>query len=115
MTGSIVLAVLGLFLWIFGIICCIGLDTCLISGYWWKKERAKFKKEYDCIAMNRYLSRTMFFPLAGIITVCAVLLYFKFPFSRTTAFGVIITVAIFAVVGLCFYSATQILGDRFKR
>jgi len=114
MVWAVILAIMSLLFWVLGAILLRGLNKCIINGYT-KADGEKFIDQYDAIAMNRYISKTMLFPFAAILSFSAIMLFFDIPFMRSSVFGVIFAIAVFAVVGFSFYSVTQILGDRFKK
>jgi len=111
---GVLAVVLSLFFWIFGALCLRGLNKVLIAGFR-KADACAYKERFDVISQNRYIGKTMFFPLAFFSSIVAILLLFDVPFFNSTWFSVAFSIAALVVTGLCMFSATQILGNRFKR
>ena len=112
---GIISAVAGLIGWILGFICLRGLNKVLLN-FLYKEDRDKFKEQHDVIAMNRYISKTILFPSAILMTVTTVLIFFRNSFfMKSVAFGVVFAVAAVVTVGYCLYAVVQISGDRFKK
>ena len=114
MWAGVLCALMSMMCWLFGIICLRGLNIVLLSGVS-RKDALCFKEQFDVIAMNKYMSTTMLFPLGGFLSITAILLIAEIPFMRSTVFIVLYSIAAIAIVLLCFYTVTQVLGNRFKR
>ena len=114
MIEGIIVAIVSLMFWVFGAFCLRGINRFLLNGYT-KKEAEKAKEQFDVILMNRYIGKTIIIPIAIILTFISVWLLFDFHFMSSTVVGVAFGIATLAVIILCFYSVTQILGNRFKK
>ena len=114
MIEGIIVAVVSLLFWVLGAFCLSGLNKLLLSGNT-KKDAEKLKGQYDLISMNRYIGKTIIIPIAVIFSFISVWILFDFHFMSSTIFGVVFGIAVLAVTVLCFYAATQILGNRFKK
>jgi len=117
MIEFVILLVLSLALWAAAIICMKGCNRMLISGYAMlpKEEREKLKEQYDIIAMNKYIGKTIFLPLAVVFMIIVVMICLEAAWMQSPWFGALIAIAAFAVLARCAYSAIQIFGDRFKK
>ncbi|MCL2046421.1 MAG: hypothetical protein FWG88_08565 [Oscillospiraceae bacterium] len=114
MWAGVLCAIISMICWIFGIICFKGLNVVLLSGVS-RKDALRFKEQFDVIAMNKFMSTTMFFPLGSFLTITAILLIVETPFMRSTIFSVLYLIVAIVIVSISIYTVTQVLGNRFKK
>ena len=116
MIGIIICALLGSFFLIMTAI-CLNVDWNMISGVNMlpKEERQKFKEKHDMRAMNRYIGKRIFFPLAVLCSILAPILLLEFELMQSTVVGIVFFVAVVAFIVYIVSTASKVLGNKFEK
>ena len=112
--GGIVLAAIGLTCWVIGIKSVIGWDRVQLSDVS-RKDEEWFKGEYDVIAMNRFLGKTVWLPSAVFTSVYAILFSLERPIGPSPVSISVFVITLITLGGLITYGFIRARGDRFKR
>jgi hypothetical protein len=116
MVGTIILVIFALFFWIMTII-CMNVDWVMINGVniLPKEERQKFKEKHDMRAMNKFIGNRVFLPLAVLLSALTPLIAFEPVWAQSNWVGIVILVAIVAVVIYIVSAVPKILGNKFEK
>ena len=116
MVATAVLLIISLLCWAMTVICLRGVDWILISGVNTlpKAERQKYKEKHDMVAMNKFIGKKVFLPLAIICTITAVVILLDAPWMQTPWFAAVIIVACVALLAITFWAAAKIFGGNFS-
>jgi hypothetical protein len=106
-----------LLLWGMSFICMRGCSWILISGtnMLSKEEKQTFREKHDIVAMNRYIGKIIFLPLALYLTAIFFITEYEPAWADSTWFFSVNIISVLVVLGFCFYGVSQVLGRRFER
>jgi len=117
MFGIITCVVLCLFFWIMTIL-CFKTDWIFVSGVNMlpKEDKIKYKETHDMKAMNCFIAKRVFLPLAIASTISPLIILFEdAEWVQSTWFGILITLVIIALVVSIFSIIPKILGTKFEK
>ena len=106
------------FLWFFAIACLRGCNWVLATGYSTanKETKQKYREKKDVPAMNKYIGKTIFLPMAILMTLFSAILFIDLAPNIVSLvenvlgiFGIAVT--ILAIKG----AVTALLGSRFDK
>jgi len=117
MFGIIACIVLSIFFWIMTIL-CFKTDWIFVSGVNMmpKADRVTYKEKHDMKAMNHYIGKRVFLPLAIACTISPILIIFEdAAWVKSTWFGILLTLVILALTVSIFSIVPKILGTKFEK
>jgi len=120
MIAVIILSVISIFFWIMTAFTLKGVDWILINGVNLLPNEGKqeFRKKYDVFAINKYIGKNVFLPIAVICSLIVPLIYFDNEWlqSQPALFGIAITIISISFVVYLVRAAIKILDfEKWKK
>jgi len=116
MIGLIAFLVFALLSWIMTAV-CMKVDWIFVSGVNLlpKADRQKYKEKHDMRAMNRFIGKRKFMPLAVLFTIVAPISYVDAEWMQSAWFGVLLAFVVIAAIVMIFTAMPKILGNKFEK
>ena len=116
MIHLIIFLVMAALFWIMTIL-CMKVDWILVNGVNMlpKEDRLKYKEKHDMRAMNKFIAKRIFMPLAIMSTVVAPVEFLNKEWIETAWFGAFLVIIIVAPLVLVFSALPKILGKTFEK
>jgi len=112
----LVFAFFALLSWIMTAV-CMKVDWIFVSGVNLlpKADRQKYKEKHDMRAMNRFIGKRIFMPLAVLFTIIAPISYVDAEWMQSAWFGVLLVIVVIATLVMIFTALPKILGNKFEK
>ena len=114
----VLISALALVCWALAFICLKGSDLILLSGISTanKKEKAKFREQYDVRAMNKCIGKLIFVPVAIVTTAAAITeLMRHLELYLPSLYGTAITIGTIAAIIICIVGTVFIFNGKFEK